>query len=224
MHSTANHAHRTKTENRCHCPMRFTHRPPLLLHCYPPHRTKKGNRCHQPRRCTHRPSLLVQVINILTIGSPTGVGGFFPTGLVGAINTPAGYNLSASGTQAFAGAAQDGEVSHLQPPLTIADMTIMTSSLSVWFPDWGLPEARPHDCRTLKLLSSCTHSSQILLGLMARAGVPSAFTCAYLMIGETRIGSTTLMFYSLQMLCMVVLCPLILGCLCRELHLFQRSC
>ena len=52
-----------------------------------------------------------QLINILTIGSPTGIGGFFPQGLNGAIKTPTGYNTSASGTQAFAGAAQDGEVS-----------------------------------------------------------------------------------------------------------------
>lgn len=37
-------------------------------------------------------------LNILTVGSPTGKGGFFPEGLNGAIKTPAGYNVSLNGT------------------------------------------------------------------------------------------------------------------------------
>ena len=42
-----------------------------------------------------------QNINILTLGSPDGVGVFFPSGLYGAINRPTGYNASASGLDSF---------------------------------------------------------------------------------------------------------------------------
>ena len=45
--------------------------------------------------------LLFQVINIVTLGSPDGVGVFFPKGLYGAINKPTGFNVSASGLDSF---------------------------------------------------------------------------------------------------------------------------
>ena len=44
---------------------------------------------------------VVQLINILTLGDPQGIGVFFPEGLLGAINKPTGYNTSAPGTNAF---------------------------------------------------------------------------------------------------------------------------
>ena len=44
---------------------------------------------------------MLQLINILTLGDPQGVGVFFPEGLLGAINKPTGFNVSASGTNAF---------------------------------------------------------------------------------------------------------------------------
>ena len=66
---------------------------------------------------------VVQIINILTIGSPTGIGGFYPQGLNGNIKTPTGYNVTASGLQPFAGAAQDVEV-HLP--------AIGFTNLSLW--------------------------------------------------------------------------------------------
>ncbi|KAK9839115.1 hypothetical protein WJX74_009810 [Apatococcus lobatus] len=63
------------------------------------------------------------IINILTLGSPTGVGGFFPSGLVGNITSPAGYNLTASGTESWGNATEVNEETFaeagtLQPPLT----------------------------------------------------------------------------------------------------------
>jgi hypothetical protein len=46
-------------------------------------------------------ALPMQLINILTLGSPEGVGVFFPDGLLGAINKPTGYASSAPGTNPF---------------------------------------------------------------------------------------------------------------------------
>ena len=43
----------------------------------------------------------MQIINILTLGSPDGVGCFFPKGLLGRINKPTGYDTLASGTVAW---------------------------------------------------------------------------------------------------------------------------
>lgn len=44
---------------------------------------------------------VLQNINILTVGSPNGVGGFFPEGLIGNIATPTGYNVTDSGLEDF---------------------------------------------------------------------------------------------------------------------------
>ena len=46
-------------------------------------------------------AVLMQVINILTLGSPTGTGVFFPNGLNGAIKTPTGYDSTYPGLDAF---------------------------------------------------------------------------------------------------------------------------
>ncbi len=43
----------------------------------------------------------LQVINIVTLGSPSGTGAFFPNGLVGNITKPTGYNVTASGLDSF---------------------------------------------------------------------------------------------------------------------------
>ena len=53
---------------------------------------------------------VMQIINILTLGSPSGVGGFFPSGLVGNITSPVGYNLTASGTESWGNATEVNEV------------------------------------------------------------------------------------------------------------------
>ena len=45
--------------------------------------------------------LPAQLINILTLGSPQGVGVFFPSGFYGAINKPASYNESLPGLDSF---------------------------------------------------------------------------------------------------------------------------
>lgn len=45
--------------------------------------------------------MLLQIINILTLGSPDGIGCFFPKGFLGKINKPTGYDASASGTTAW---------------------------------------------------------------------------------------------------------------------------
>ena len=54
--------------------------------------------------------LPAQHINILTLGSPTGTGVFFPNGLNGVIKTPAGFNLTAAGTESFYKAVPSGQV------------------------------------------------------------------------------------------------------------------
>ena len=51
-----------------------------------------------------------QHINILTLGSPTGTGVFFPNGLNGVIKTPAGFNLTDPGTASFYKAVPSGQV------------------------------------------------------------------------------------------------------------------
>ena len=50
-----------------------------------------------------------QHINILTLGSPTGTGVFFPNGLNGVIKTPAGFNLTDAGTASFYKAVPSGQ-------------------------------------------------------------------------------------------------------------------
>ena len=42
-----------------------------------------------------------QLLNILFLGNPAAKGVFFPNGVMGAINKPAGYNLTASGLDSF---------------------------------------------------------------------------------------------------------------------------
>ena len=54
--------------------------------------------------------LPAQNINILTLGSPTGTGVFFPNGLNGVIKTPAGFNLQDPGTASFYKAVPSGQV------------------------------------------------------------------------------------------------------------------
>ncbi|KAK9865756.1 hypothetical protein WJX84_001274 [Apatococcus fuscideae] len=77
------------------------------------------------------------IINILTIGSPTGIGGFYPQGLNGNIKTPTGYNVTASGLQPFAGAAQDVEETVAQAgnvnqaPITAAGPYVVPGELDL---------------------------------------------------------------------------------------------
>ncbi len=56
--------------------------------------------------------LSVQLLNILFLGiHDNGKGSFFPEGVVGAINTPVGYNLTDSGLTSFPYTALvDGQV------------------------------------------------------------------------------------------------------------------
>ena len=57
-------------------------------------------------------TVTVQLLNILFLGIyNNGKGSFFPEGVVGAINTPVGYNLTDSGLTSFPYAAKtDGQV------------------------------------------------------------------------------------------------------------------
>lgn len=45
--------------------------------------------------------LRLQLINILTLGNPDGMGVFFPNGLGGAINKPTGFDQMADGFDDF---------------------------------------------------------------------------------------------------------------------------
>ncbi|KAK9841033.1 hypothetical protein WJX81_006662 [Elliptochloris bilobata] len=63
------------------------------------------------------------LINILTLGSPSGKGGFFPNGLNGVITSPAGYDAVDPGTKSFAKAVASGQetvaqLGAVQPPIT----------------------------------------------------------------------------------------------------------
>ena len=49
----------------------------------------------------------MQLINIYTLGNPDGVGVFFPDGLVGNINSPAGYMNMATGLEDFPASPMD---------------------------------------------------------------------------------------------------------------------
>ena len=42
-----------------------------------------------------------QLINMYSLGNASGIGPFFPNGLVGAINSPAGYGNQATGEEDF---------------------------------------------------------------------------------------------------------------------------
>ncbi|KAK9819242.1 hypothetical protein WJX81_003477 [Elliptochloris bilobata] len=63
-------------------------------------------------------------INILTIGSPEGIGGFFPKGLNGVITKPTGYNVSGDGLADYPSTARLANqesvlaVGKLPPPIT----------------------------------------------------------------------------------------------------------
>ncbi|KAK9862603.1 hypothetical protein WJX84_007504, partial [Apatococcus fuscideae] len=76
------------------------------------------------------------IINILTLGNPQGIGGFFPVGLNGAIKTPTGYNLSASGLQPYGVSAQTVEATPaqagtLQGPITAAGPFVVPGELDL---------------------------------------------------------------------------------------------
>ena len=45
--------------------------------------------------------MCMQLINIYTIGSPQGIGGFFPQGLQGVIKTPTGFDQVAGGLDTY---------------------------------------------------------------------------------------------------------------------------
>ncbi len=48
-----------------------------------------------------------QLINMYSLGNPSGIGPFFPNGLVGAINSPVGYSNMATGLEDFPASPMD---------------------------------------------------------------------------------------------------------------------
>ncbi len=48
-----------------------------------------------------------QLINMYSLGNPSGIGPFFPNGLVGAINSPVGYANMATGLEDFPASPMD---------------------------------------------------------------------------------------------------------------------
>lgn len=83
-----------------------------------------------------------QIINILTIGSANGTGGFFPNGLLGKLNKPTGYADIANGTDLLTANVLRGTqenpalIGNIQAPLTgptpadVADDTVLTQALN----------------------------------------------------------------------------------------------
>ena len=54
-----------------------------------------------------------QLINMYSLGNPSGIGPFFPNGLVGAINSPVGYANMATGLEDFPASPMDAfQVGH----------------------------------------------------------------------------------------------------------------
>ena len=74
----------------------------------------------------------MQLINILTLGSPNGTGVFFPNGLNGVIKTPAGLNSFSTGVADFPATANVlGQVSFQLAPATLL-ITIIRDVLEKW--------------------------------------------------------------------------------------------
>lgn len=117
----------------------------------------------------------MQLINILTLGNPQGIGGFFPVGLNGAIRTPAGYNTSASGVQSCAAAAQTTEV-------RILSFVYCAHTQANLFNQVVLQDAQPNEggkARSIRhcLLCICTFTSQCVVRLMPREHISSSCGC-----------------------------------------------
>ncbi|KAK9840164.1 hypothetical protein WJX74_004488 [Apatococcus lobatus] len=77
-----------------------------------------------------------QLINIETLGSSDGTGGFFPSGYVGAINKPTGYASQDTGLGGFpaagTGVATQGSIEQagtILPPITSAGPTLVDGQL-----------------------------------------------------------------------------------------------
>ncbi|DBA90435.1 TPA: hypothetical protein ACH3X1_003706 [Trebouxia sp. C0004] len=64
-----------------------------------------------------------QLINMYSLGNPSGIGPFFPNGLVGAINSPVGYTNMATGLEDFPASPMDAfqetvaQVGTVNPPI-----------------------------------------------------------------------------------------------------------
>ncbi len=54
-----------------------------------------------------------QVLRILTLGSPTSKGGFFPDGINGRLNSSEGYNVSANAYKGYPGNKVQDAIRHL---------------------------------------------------------------------------------------------------------------
>ena len=70
----------------------------------------------------------LQIINILTLGSPDGIGCFFPKGFLGKINKPTGFDASASGTTASDASG---------PPKIAVQVRLCTYGLSPFQTAWA---------------------------------------------------------------------------------------
>lgn len=90
----------------------------------------------------------MQLINIVTLGSTTGKGGFFPNGLYGAINSSAGLTNSGNGLADFpTGLASQVRASHRHMPIAFQLFFLHARSV----------------CRRLMALPSfaCQHCTQM---------------------------------------------------------------
>ena len=90
----------------------------------------------------------MQLINILTLGNPEGVGVFFPEGLLGAITKPTGYNASSAGNQAY-----PSQLAR-QPP------DIVTTQVRLVLARQNRTQRRCHACLRCHARSQAAHAAR----------------------------------------------------------------
>ena len=73
----------------------------------------------------------LQVINIVTLGSPVGKGVFFPNGLLGEIVTPYGYNMTDPGNKTFPSGLSNNAIldTQVSPSVMIGICLVMEAFL-----------------------------------------------------------------------------------------------
>ncbi|KAK9849793.1 hypothetical protein WJX84_005203, partial [Apatococcus fuscideae] len=96
-----------------------------------------------------------QLINIYTIGSPQGIGGFFPQGLQGVIKTPTGFDQVAGGLDTYpvtanaytTGQETVAQVGTIAPPVTDAGPYTVPDMLTIIQSQGGLLETSSYTTR-----------------------------------------------------------------------------
>ncbi|BDA43080.1 Desiccation-related protein PCC13-62 [Coccomyxa sp. Obi] len=133
------------------------------------------------------------LINILTLGSPQGVGVFFPKGFYGAINTPYSYNMSEPGLDAFPAATngkvtsqmtveQVGPIQGVPQPRNVTGELDLTQSLTGMLDNGTAatrgfvttPSGEPFFSNATQARTLASRHSKVAVGLPLPSAAPSA--------------------------------------------------